>query len=148
VGERALRIAGTLADGAASPPRGARTRAPAVNIPASCEGARRFTTRFANTHRTVCRELLYRLHPWFGRDVFIHAVIDKADGVVFRCTLDGLKAERGLEIPAWMFDRAECAAGARFSTDPFVSLEALGALSALLRLVLKTDARSSRRGAS
>jgi hypothetical protein len=86
---------------------------------------------------------LYRLHPWFGRDVFIHAAIDKADGVVFGCTLDSLEVERRLEIPAWMFDRTACAAGARFSANPFVSLEALGALSALLDLVLKTDARSS-----
>jgi hypothetical protein len=28
--------------------------------------------------------------------------------VVFRCTLDGSQADRGLEVPAWMFDRTAC----------------------------------------
>ena len=101
------------------------------------------TTRFSNAHRTVCRELLYRLHPWFECDVFVHSAIDKADGGVFRCTLDGSEAGRWLEIPAWMFDRAACVTDVRSLTDPFVSLEALGALSALLDQVLKTDAPSS-----
>jgi len=86
---------------------------------------------------------LYRFHPWCGRDVFVHEVIEKAAGVAFRCTLDGSDVERWLEIPAWMFDRATCAADAHFSTDPFVGLEALDALSALLDHVLKTDATSS-----
>ena len=45
--------------------------------------------------------------------------------------------------PAWMFDRAACVTDVRSLTDPFVSLEALGALSALLDQVLKTDAPSS-----
>ena len=69
--------------------------------------------------------------------------IDKADGGVFRCTLDGSEAGRWLEIPAWMFDRAACVTDVRSLTDPFVSLEALGALSALLDQGLKTDAPSS-----
>ncbi len=90
----------------------------------------------------VCRELLYQLHPWFGRNVFIHGAIDKAGGV-FRCTLDGSDIGRSLEIPAWMFDRAACAADMRFSIDPFVGLESLGVLSALLDQELKTDAQSS-----
>jgi hypothetical protein len=37
--------------------------------------------------------------------VWVHAVIEKADGVFFRCTLDGTETGRFLEIPAWMFDR-------------------------------------------
>jgi hypothetical protein len=69
--------------------------------------------------------------------------MEKAGGVAFRCTLDGSEIERWLEIPAWMFDRAACLADAHFSTNPFVSLEALDALSALLDHVLKTDATSS-----
>jgi hypothetical protein len=86
---------------------------------------------------------VYRLHPWFGRNVFIHKAVDKPDGAVFRCTLDGSEVARWLEIPAWMFDRATCVAGVRFSADPSVSLEALNALSALLDQVLKADAPSS-----
>ena len=42
-----------------------------------------------------------------------------------------------------MFDPAACVTDVRSLTDPFVSLEALGALSALLDQVLKTDAPSS-----
>ena len=40
--------------------------------------------------------------------VAIHEAVDKADGVVFRCTLSGSAADRLLEVPAWMFDRARC----------------------------------------
>jgi len=101
------------------------------------------TRRFRNAHRTVCRNVLYRFHPWCGRDVFVHEVIEKAGGVAFRCTLDGSETERWLEIPAWMFDRAACSADTHFSTNPFVSLEALDALSALLDHVFKTEATSS-----
>jgi hypothetical protein len=60
---------------------------------------------FENAHRTVLREVLYRHHPWFGRRVCVHETIEKADDVVFRCTLGGSQAERWLEVPAWMFDR-------------------------------------------
>jgi hypothetical protein len=34
--------------------------------------------------------------------VAIHEAVDKADGVVFRCTLSGSAADRWLEVPAWM----------------------------------------------
>jgi hypothetical protein len=42
---------------------------------------------------------------------------DKTDGVVFRRALDGSKADRFLEAPAWMFDRTAC------PEEPFVSME-------------------------
>ena len=47
------------------------------------------TTTFKNAHETVFRELHYRWHPWFGLQVAIHEAVDKADGVVFRCALNG-----------------------------------------------------------
>ena len=100
------------------------------------------TTRFENTHRTVRREVLYAHHPWFAHEVWVHAVIEKADGVFFRCTLDGAETDRFLEIPAWMFERACCAHG-HVTRDPFVSLDALMALSSLLDLVLNTATPSS-----
>jgi hypothetical protein len=80
----------------------------------------------------LCREVLYWLHPWFGREVFVHTAIDKADGAVFQCSVDGSDVERWLEVPAWMFDHGACAGDVRFSTAPFVCLEALSALSTLL----------------
>jgi hypothetical protein len=43
----------------------------------------------------------------------------------------------GLEVPAWMFDRTACPAPGLLAVQPFVSIEALAALSALLDLALK-----------
>jgi len=86
---------------------------------------------------TVLREVLYRHHPWFGRRVCVHETVEKADDVVFRCTLDGSQAERWREVPAWMFDRTACADAEPLTAQPFVSIDALAALSALLDLALK-----------
>ena len=96
-----------------------------------------YTTRFENAHRTVLREVLYRHHPWFGRRVCVHGAVDKASDVVFRCTLDGSQADRWLEVPAWMFDRTACPDAELLTAQPFVSIDALAALSALLDLALK-----------
>jgi hypothetical protein len=53
------------------------------------------TTKFENTHRIVRREVLYRLHLWFGRRVFVHEVVNKAAASsVFRCTFDGSEIGR------------------------------------------------------
>jgi len=90
-----------------------------------------------NAHRTVLREILYRHHPWFGRRVCVHGSVDKGDGVVFRCTLDRSQADRWLEVPAWMFDRTACPDAELLTAQPFVSIDALAALSALLDLALK-----------
>ena len=105
--------------------------------------AGRYTTRFKNAHGTVFRELLYHWHPWFGMRVAIHEAVDKADGVVFRCTLSGSAADRWLEVPAWMFDRARCLDPSRLTASPFVSMDALSVLSDLLRQALKPPLSSS-----
>jgi hypothetical protein len=107
-------------------------------------GVRCCRTGLENAHRTACGEVLYRLHPWFGREVFIHDAIDKIDGVVFRCSVDGSNVKRLLEVPAWMFDRAACASEVSFTSVPAVSLQALNALSSLLDQVLKDTAPSSK----
>src|SRR6266581_939981 len=78
-----------------------------------------------------------RLHPWFGRRVCVHGAVDKAGDIVFRCTLDGSQADRWLEVPAWMFDRTACPDPELLTAQPFVSIDALAALSALLDLALK-----------
>ena len=68
----------------------------------------------------------------------IHEAIEKADGVVFRCTLSGSEADRWLEVPAWMFDRAACPDELRPADRiPFVSVGALSALTDLLQQALK-----------
>src|SRR5262245_25106910 len=101
------------------------------------------TTRFKNAHGTVFRELLYHWHPWFGMRVAIHEVVDKADGVIFRCTLIGSVPDRWLEVPAWMLVRARCPDQPRQTASPFVSMDALSALSDLLRQALKPPVSSS-----
>ena len=101
------------------------------------------TTKFKNAHGTVFRELLYHWHPWFGMRVAIHEVVDKADDVIFRCTLNGSAADRWLEVPAWMFDRTRCLDPPRLTASPFVSMDALSALSDLLLQALKKPPRSS-----
>src|SRR6266436_5932311 len=123
------------------PPRGAeedRSRLdPGCGRQGSNVGDGDCTTRFENAHRTVFREVLYRHHPWFGRRVCVHGTVDKADDVVFRCSLDGSRADRWLEVPAWMFDRTACLDAELLTAHPFVSITALAALSALLDLALK-----------
>jgi hypothetical protein len=101
------------------------------------------TTTFENAHRTVLREVLYRHHPWCGRRVCIHGAVHKDGFVVFRCTLEASQADRGLEVPAWMFDRTACPDLGLFAAQPYVSIEALAALSALLDLALKDQTPSA-----
>ena len=72
----------------------------------------------------------------------IHEAIEKADGAVFRCTLSGSEADRWLEVPAWMFDRAACPDALRLATAPFVSAGALSALIDLLQQALKGSVRN------
>ena len=83
--------------------------------------------------------LVYPWHPWFGMQVAIHEVIDKADGAVYRCTLSGSRSDRGLEVPAWMFDRLCCPDRVHLTEAPFVSAGALEALSAVLGMASKAS---------
>ena len=82
-------------------------------------------------HRTEERQVLYAWHPWFGRIVHIHEVIQKTAGDVFRCSCDDEASGRWLELPAWMFDRSVCAP-MQVCAPPFVGVTALGALRVLL----------------
>src|SRR5918996_2280186 len=91
----------------------------------------RCTTRSQNAHGTEVRVLLYPWHPWAGRSVHVHEVIEKAGWTAFRCSLTGVASDRLLEVPVWMFDRV---AGQRCQVQaaPVASVAALGALAALL----------------
>lgn len=83
--------------------------------------------------------------------VFVHEAIERGGGVIFRCTLSGSEAERGLEIPEWMFDRVACAERMALSGAPRVSVAALSALVDLLVTVPTGRAASAtapRSGAS
>jgi hypothetical protein len=100
------------------------------------------TTKLENTHGTEFRELQYPWHPWFGFRVAVHEAIAKSDGVIFRCSQRGCDADRGLEIPAWMFDRSACAR-VRVAADVHADVAALTTLAALLRQVLNDRLASS-----
>ena len=95
-------------------------------------GAAGCTTERQNTHVNDRREVLYRWHPWFGRSVYIHEVIDKPGVAVFRCNLTGGRSDRSLEVPVWMFDRAACA-GCRGVDTAHVGLDTLTVLAELIR---------------
>ncbi len=53
--------------------------------------------------------------------------------------MDGCHADPWLEVPAWMFERPSCPGDLQLTAAPFVSLGALGELSALLDQALKTS---------
>jgi len=54
----------------------------------------------------------------------VHAAIDKAESVFFRCTMDGSEASPWLEIPAWMFERAAHLDELPLTAEPFVTAKA------------------------
>ena len=89
------------------------------------------TTRSQYAHGTEIRELLYQWHPWVGRRVHVHEVIEKAGWVAFRCSLTGIASDRRLEVPVWMFDRVGDPSW-QVGTAPVASVAALEALAALL----------------
>ena len=53
--------------------------------------------------------VLYGWHPWAGRRVRLHEVIERTSGAVARCSLEGATAPVRLqEVPTWMLDAAAC----------------------------------------
>src|ERR1700751_3472762 len=72
-----------------------------------------------------------------------HGTVEKAGYVFFRCTLEESQADRWLEVPAWMFDRTAYPDPGLLAAQPYVSIEALAALSALLDLALKDQTPSA-----
>ncbi|SEI21492.1 hypothetical protein SAMN05216228_10784 [Rhizobium tibeticum] len=97
------------------------------------------TTEQQNTHGTEVHELLYPWHPWSGRLIHIHQVLDKGIAV-FRCSLTSDAAGRWLEIPVWMFDRI---ASAHWRTMPVPHVE-LASLRALARILEEAGTPSQR----
>jgi hypothetical protein len=92
-----------------------------LGLDAACADCR---TKLENTHRTEKREVTYLFHPWAGRIVDIHEVVEKASGHVARCSLDGEEAPRLLELPTWMLERVACAL-MRTDAQPRVDVAAL-----------------------
>lgn len=92
-------------------------------------------------------EVLYQWHPWFGRIVYIHEVIERGAELIFRCDLGAKQTARCMHVPAWMFDRAACLRVRRADT-PQVELAALICLKGLLAEVAnRTSAVTTAVGA-
>jgi hypothetical protein len=96
---------------------------------------------------TEALEVLYPWHPWFGRTVYIHEVIERGGERSFRCDLANSQTARCMDVPAWMFDRAACLR-VRLTDTPQVEVTALGCLKALLaEVVNRTSATTAVVGA-
>ena len=92
------------------------------------------TTSHHKTHSTTAGDevaVLYAWHPWAGRRVLLHEVIERAAGVVARCSLVEALLTRLQEIPVWMLDPVACRTMPA-TGHPVASLSALTALHALL----------------
>ena len=89
------------------------------------------TTGRNTAHITNEQEVLYDWHPWAGRLVVVHSVVEKTNGTFARCSLSGDAQGLPLERPLWMFDRAVCSE-TRPEEHPQVDMAALLALQALL----------------
>ena len=137
---------GPLPRGTPPPRSSASSRTRSVSdSPGSNAASPRCTTRHDNAHRIEEREVLYQWHPWCGRVVRVHEAISKGGGDALRCSLDDSEADRWLELPVWMFDRAICLS-ARLVASPWVDCAVLLALKEYLARASAGrlgDARSS-----
>ena len=89
------------------------------------------TTERESAHRTDARRVLYRWHPWSGRLVRVHKVVERAGIARARCALDGAVPDLWQEVPLWMFDRVACA-GMRVEERGRMDLATLSALASLV----------------
>ena len=93
-----------------------------------------YATSHHKTHSTAAGDevtVVYAWHPWAGRPVRLHEVIERATGASARCSLVDATITRLQEIPAWMLDARACRT-ARTTAQPVAALSALAALRALL----------------
>ena len=91
--------------------------------------------------------MLYPWHPWFGRAVYIHEVIERGGERAFRSDLAKSQTAPCMDVPAWMFDRAACLRLLR-ADMPQVEVTALSCLKALLaEVVNRTSATTAVVGA-
>jgi hypothetical protein len=104
-------------------------------------GGFRYPTGRRNTHGTEVRELSYPWHPWSGRLIHIHGLVDTGSAV-FRCSLSGSASCRLLEVPVWMFDRT---LGARWLALPIAYAD-LSCGLALEKLLEEARHSLARRG--
>jgi hypothetical protein len=84
----------------------------------------------------------YEWHPWTGRSVRVHKVIETTQGAAARCDLADTQTIRFLEIPVWMLDPVACRS-MRAAAQPVAALSALTSLRAFLSEAMAHAAASS-----
>ena len=103
----------------------------------------RCTTPLHKTHGTAIggeTTVVYAWHPWSGRSICVHEVIERTAGASARCSLvDHPTVVRIQELPAWMLDAKVCRS-TRSAAEPIAALGALTALSGLLRDAMQRTA--------
>jgi len=90
------------------------------------------------THSTASSDevmVAYPWHPWVGRLVRVHEVVERTSGAQARCNLVGAGVVWLREIPAWMLDAVVCRP-MRVVSEPVAALCALAALRSLLSQVM------------
>src|SRR4030095_1862685 len=121
-----------LPDASRSPPCWLAPQ-PACGSPGLSAVAADCTTSHHKTHSTPAGDevtVVYAWHPWAGRPVRLHEVIERATGASARCSLVDATIMRLQEIPAWMLDASACRT-ARTTAQPVAALSALATLRAL-----------------
>jgi hypothetical protein len=114
-----------------SPSVARRAYRPALRSRSRCGAARCCTTEGSNTHKTETREVHYRWHPWYGRQVLVQGIRHRRGVVVLNCRADVDGASPVLEVPEWMFDSSVCGRVKQAGTST-VDCRALHALKILL----------------
>jgi len=124
------------------PPRSAaacRNRpGPASSGQGSNAACGRCTTPLHKTHSIAGRgevRVCYEMHPWFGRAILLHEVIERSGGAVARCSLTEAPVVKVQEIPAWMLDAPACGP-MHVAVEPVAAWRALTELRTLLRDVM------------
>ena len=110
-------------------PRGQVDDSPTRRAGAPC-----CTTSHHKTHDTAVGAevaVVYVWHPWAGRRVCLHEVIERATGLAARCSLVDAPFMRHQEIPVWMLDPVACRT-VRATQQPVAAWSALTTLHALL----------------
>src|SRR5580693_7129264 len=106
----------------------------ATDSPGPSGGVRDCTTPHQKTHGTEAGdevEVVYPWHPWAGRTVRVHEVVERGAIASARCSLAGATPVHFRDLPLWMLDAAGCRT-MRIEAHPMATLCALAALHRLL----------------
>ena len=114
----------------------------AKDSPGPSGGVRDCTSPHQKTHGTEAGdevEVVYPWHPWVGRTVCVHEVVERGAIASARSTACRGQPVRLRELPLWMLDAAGCRT-MRVEEHPMATLCGLAALHALLSAGRRSEA--------